>query len=1151
MPPAATGGQLAALSRLDRLSVFRPDLVSGTTMNRAMMGTLAAYDGPGLRQYFTAMAQVSGERPGDGIDESLRDAETEAVRIGATAIRPSTEQIRAMRRLDATAITNVSMTWNAITGTPRRVSGVLYVRRDLGTQAIARSFLTAEWTTLAQLLATDTQDTLESDVVSAYPDRGLESVRFVRFRKGFGVIGDVVDVYVTTDENRLGPGVVTAIRFEWDHDVEDMPIAANRITPERARRVASIALGRDLATAIDVSTTLEVHCLPDGAGRRSCVPLYRVRDARRRDDTSFAAHERPDTALVHAATGALVTTDRAVGHSAGAVTMDANYPYQALDDVRALPFASVSASVCEGTPEDPMCRATAFATGTDGRYTTSAIGTAQVSLASIGSLTGLSNDIRLTPDGNCGGSPSLDWTEAFTLGGNYHVQAVPDAMSCRRTYHLGYHWLSRMYEMLRTDFLGVVQVPRRTSLWFIPSTNGVTGTCPGPAGGTSTLVQCYDDQPANSPAVRAQFGHEISHGLYFCTDVPGAECGLVCPNGPSPTTLPEAATEGFQTAFGNWWSEYENPREGMNTERHRQYAGPNVAGDIVVYATEIEGTPAAAGSSGCDPDREFGVYNCSATEACWTSAEGRPRCMLRAANQAACDMAFPTQPPGYVFFANVGRDGGPARGIGICVTLEYSSGRLFENLGLDLWGRAGYQWGTRAMFGMITNTTCDRELTRGTNSYFLESALWSGEYEVSRAFHGASSESFRWLDDTTDRRVAAEVLRLPRGQPLFFSEGGATRTPLRFDNNHDWDVYLLPATRGQNYLVTATSLDMQVDLCTLAFGWQTGTLLSTSPGCSDGSDTQARRNADLPVQGQEQEPVVILAASRLQAVGRYDLVVQQLDDDYPNSLADLATAQPIGYAVAVIEPGELTAGDHDLFRYDVSTSGSGTIVVNVYGPDPPPRIEVYAANGTSPPSSGLYADGAGRVEFVGTPDTRYYLLVSPTGAGVGAYNIAVTNNTCPTCSAAGTYASPTPLPTPLGGIVMDRLDHGTQEVGFSSPAQCANGTACDWYGVELQGNERVTVAANRVWDDLCRLEVAVLPPPEWGQFNIPTGGERQPIVFDQGGSMEDNGAQLTYVARRAGAYRIRVRANGTSECPRYELSVVRGAMDERAPPVPR
>ncbi len=61
---------------------------------------------------------------------------------------------------------------------------------------------------------------------------------------------------------------------------------------------------------------------------------------------------------------------------------------------------------------------------------------------------------------------------------------------------------------------------------------------------------------------------------------------------------------------------------------------------------------------------------------------------------------------------------------------------------------------------------------------------------------------------------------------------------------------------------------------------------------------------------------------------------------------------------------------------------------------------------------------------------------------------------------------------------------------------------------------------------------------------------RAPMTWDLNGSMEVNGSQLTFVAPRAGLYRVRTRGIHPYgwNCPRYRMTVAAAAQDSDTPP---
>jgi hypothetical protein len=128
-------------------------------------------------------------------------------------------------------------------------------------------------------------------------------------------------------------------------------------------------------------------------------------------------------------------------------------------------------------------------------------------------------------------------------------------------------------------------------------------------------------------------------------------------------------------------------------------------------------------------------------------------------------------------------------------------------------------------------------------------------------------------------------------------------------------------------------------------------------------------------------------------------------------------------------------------------------------------------------------------------------------------------------------------------MVINRLDNGAQAPGFDTWQNCRDGLSCDWYYISLLQNQRLSATTYDVTDDLCNIELAVYLDPA-AEFY---GDAESPALFDQGGSMAQGGAQLSFVAPVSGVYRIGVRANGTWNCPRYAMTVARGPADVKGP----
>jgi hypothetical protein len=208
-------------------------------------------------------------------------------------------------------------------------------------------------------------------------------------------------------------------------------------------------------------------------------------------------------------------------------------------------------------------------------------------------------------------------------------------------------------------------------------------------------------------------------------------------------------------------------------------------------------------------------------------------------------------------------------------------------------------------------------------------------------------------------------------------------------------------------------------------------------------------------------------------------------------------------------------------------------------------MKVYEATGMNLPGSmPLATSTTGTITVVGATAKRYDLAIEASST-TGSYSVKATNASYTgSCGAAGTYENPMPLPTAEGSLVTASFEVGAGSPGNGTWAACRSGTACDWYSVSLTAGQRLAVDTYAVTDGLCALEVAIYAPPEHAYFsNAESGGSptsRAPVTFDVGRSMSSHGANLAYVARGAGTYRIQVRATGTYDCPTHALMAAKG-----------
>ena len=1118
---------LAAARRLDALIHATESSVTAGTDDRMCRCALGSLREPQLREFLRDRAIVGGRVPGASLAASFANAIAEASNFAPHGVPPVAAQRGGIASLEARALDELEFTWNALGGTPRRISGALYVQRTGTARDVAEAFLHDRWPPLRLLLGASVDDRLvyESEVI--LHERGIVVVTFRRELGGNSVLGNMAEVYVTDGKHPLGPGVVVELHTEWDRTIEVMPGPNDRIAESVARDEAGRAVSLDLAADDTAHAELQLRCISLEDGRRFCGPMWQVHALRL--PLPERGVDRHDTVFVHARTGAFVQSfqdDRAVrGH----LSVASNYPYETVDTFRNLPYSQLLATTDRGV--------VAFATDADGNYDVSGLASG-IGLAHTATspAAGLPYLLRVSSAG-CG-PPFETNPMPFEIAVGGSIAPAPNATTFQRTEYLAYHWANWYFGLLRSDAAGLVEFPSEYHFTGGPGGGGGSSPCDDARGIESTGIGGGDDTVPSTLNARQNFFHEMQHAVLRCTDTVGRACGRACTvNRP----LHEDWEEGLGDFSAGLLGQYESFPADVVERRQVRYAGVGVPGDAVIYMNEIEGTP-TSGALGCDPTAVGGHYNCAPSEACWRGADDRPRCMRRASSLRNCEDMFRDQPLGLLEFTRDGVAPGET-GVGVCASIEYENGHIWWNLGMDLFHMGSYRDFYRAIMGGARNNACDREFTATSNNYHDVMSHFAGRYEVTRAFHNTSNQTFPWLDDTTDDIMHAEVIRLTRDTPLTFTRGGPTETPLRIDTSTDQDWFAIPAIPGETYRIEVTPAAGAVDLCLRAFEWQSGLAIAEATGCTDGMLTSALRSASLNVVGRAQNAIAIRVHSVVQTTGDYVLRVLALGDDHPDSLPLADWAQPLSDGLSGQARGTLFPGDVDVFRYDVLPGVTADLVFQVDGLTP--QVDVFGGTLTAPPSGAALATGAGSATILGATAGRYYVVVSGSATATGPYNVLVRGGPVPRL-APPTYEDPLPLPAPWGGFVTSFTQEGRGAPGSGSWETCRRGSTCDWYYVDLNAAERMSITTSRVWDVNCNLEVAVYPPTEWPGF-VQAGDVREPIAYDRGGSMEDNGAQLAFAARQSGRYRIAVRSTGTTGCPRYEMSVLHGRIDATFP----
>lgn len=1060
--PTLSGARAEALARMDAIITSVParsDDLDGASDTRGAYGfdTLSEAE---LRQWFADQRTVSGEDAASGFARTLESMATELERVSRerTALAPSFAQEAALLELHETAHGAVEVHWNAVGGTPRRVRGPLFVARDRSAHAVADAFLAERWDLVARLVGADANDSLEPIEIPVYegrtprelrPDRGvLDRITYRRVRAARPLPQHFIDVLVTTGRHPYGAGAVLELRFGWDRDVLDYPPGASPISRVQALDAASTALGRDLRPDGVASAHEGVRCLELPAGRR-CLPTWQVRWIARGNEVPPGT---PDTVYMDSLSGDVLSVVEQTAHYDGEVNITSNIPGDATDQFRDAAYSRL-VNYVGGANYLQL-------TGT-GTYSGWVPPTDSV-FHQLDTTVGPLLKHHLFGEPEC--STQIDTADRlFFAGGIDNLGVPPDGMLANRADHLAWGWYQYLFDVFTFDLFAAGELPTMVRYdAFIGVELGNASVCDGPAGVMRLAFGADDDSVVNTRHFRQLAGHELFHTIQACTELPGAGCEQsAVPNG---APFAEDFFEGTANAFGAWFNQYRSIRPYGGKWTHLRYRGEGAIGDLMLDDDEIDGTVTPPG--GCNPPA---VYPCAAAEACWDSAHDRARCMIRANPMGMpdnCQALFPGQP--LVERQFYGEDATGTAGVPICVHDNYKQ-FVWEVLGAQLFLTAGYEG-----IGGWARASRDFSLTRiftgpaGSDTYHDEMAEYTGDYEVTDAFHTVSTESFPWFDDTTDQRERAELLRIPRAALLTFTNGGPTGTPLQFQSATDVDWFLLPTSQSSTYVVTATTSSTNVDLCVQVYDWLTGAWVANAFGCFDGT---SNRNASVTLNTAGVDRFAVRVSHALGLLGAYDLRLQNTTDDFPNDLTSAFASQPLrpGGATNAVAAVLNWGSDADLFRYDrPETGGTGNLQFVVSGaPTPAPTIEIYRTNGTATPSGPPVATGTGSITMVGPTFDHYWVRIVSTG-GTGGYNVYVNHTGCSTCNNRGNFGAPRPLPVATGGFVWNRIDASSGSIETPNIADCINGLTCDWYGVQLAANERVTATIFKVHDAACR-----------------------------------------------------------------------------------
>jgi hypothetical protein len=1073
-----------------------------------------------LRQWFAAQRLLTrgDESPLDQLDaRALEDA---FLREGHL---PTPEQHDGLAHLLQQSLGPVEgLAWDSYRESLLNVEGALFVQRDADPAALVHGFLSAHRDTLYQALGADTNDRLELEDVARLPHEPFDEITFSRYRGDARVDANTVTFRVTHREHRYGAGILWRIAVRWDR-------AAAEIPPHWGTADSETLAGARAAVGADqvVETTPIIMCRPED-GVRVC----RLVDLTLWEVESDGSHARPNVTLSDVRDGSLLEAIDTTAHWSGEVNFtNVSFAYE---------------NYSTASPRD-MPRAVLRHSG-GATYTLSSAATYNWTPASPWATTGLRGIFQHLNGSSCGSTPDpLERTVALDNGMSW-VGYFPDS-SGTHTAASAFAWLN-WFEDTRAG-LGTFFESGTTVRYDMAITTGLGASAAvcSLASDISVIRVSSTDDSGSSDLLwsRFLFGHEWAHTAQWATRDPGTGSGLLPSTNPSPYSWNEALPEAVADAYGAWAFEYENGGSEANLSEWR-YFGPDQPGDVMLDDEEIDGTSTFNGANPCrHPSTNAWLCN-DATEACWSRAHIRPRCMRRAVTLADCWAmpVFAGQPQAALVSGTLST----GAAVTACGHDGYANGGGIQNILHHLWATEGYL-GVGTVFAMHEDITSTTAFTLGADNYHdYMVSRGSGDFEVSSAFHAYSTESSftRWADDTTDSFRRAQFSRPARGTSLSYSVSGPG-TLLRFDSATDVDAFLVPTDYFSTWRFSATTTSTSVDLCVRVYRLDTGAQVA-SAGCTDGSSTPALRNASVDVSTSSIDRYAMTVSNVLGISNvAYSIGITNVGDDYPDSLSAAMMAEPLRPNVAVAASLNDTS-DYDLFRYD-RRGETGPLSFTVTGIANPTIRIYFVANEAIPTAGDLVVSSTTGTATVSSPALgRYYAFVSKSGS-TGSYSI-IANACSGGCVSGGTYDAPRSLPTAAGGFVRDSIESASWVYPWEDMGPCVSGVGCDWFSIDMAANERISVSTYGESSSLCQLEIGIVPPDEQDYFTSddPNVGGRFPAVRNAAGSMESYGASLNFIARRGGEHRVRVRPRTGSTCANYYLGVVRTGFDTLfVPPV--
>ena len=456
----------------------------------------------------------------------------------------------------------------------------------------------------------------------------------------------------------------------------------------------------------------------------------------------------------------------------------------------------------------------------------------------------------------------------------------------------------------------------------------------------------------------------------------------------------------------------------------------------------------------------------------------------------------------------------------------------------------------KAMGGVTENTTYQERA--GSHYEKLKAQATHEKFEVARAFSSVKPSFSDWPDDMTNNwwvaphisgdGPSAHIVRVP-WDPSAYSQ---------FNYAGDTDYFTFRARPGKDYRVWTSYTSAAVDACISIYQWSSAHSLAArdTANCFDGF----AGGSDLTWSGDANGGwYQVRISNEAGGTGSYRINLQMQGDDHADwswSNFKWRDADPIAHGQTTIG---VTTEQYDTDHFKLYVPNEAAITA----------MDIYLLTSQGTPV--LYLDWGGNEANPNPPVARdsfsggYYFRYNIPVGEKGWYYMDIENpypttvrtvlyvllycgaDICSTQHDFGSRTSPCLIQIPWGNTLAQSLHNGADE---------------DWYAIDLQEAEHLSINAYGSYVSNCSLQLSLYADEEQPYYNcngsctVSSGaGIPQYIMRQVGFGANAYGSNLHYVAEKDGRYYVKVASGNAQQCEAYTLSMARGNLGAQTNPI--